>query len=116
MPNRLSRDPAGTTSKPSPSSENGSAEPQFVIVGIAAYFSAKGDPVEFFTTGVFQPPKASIAVLTFGARVAWDSTAKAVTAPAIGRFPVGVAMAGRRKRCHQRRRAAGRHGVGGGVG
>ena len=57
------------------------------IFGIAAYSSAEGDPVELSTTGVFQLPKASAAVLTVGARVAWDNTAKAVTTPAAGASP-----------------------------
>jgi predicted RecA/RadA family phage recombinase len=52
------------------------------IFGIATYSSAEGDPVELSTTGVFQLPKASAAVLTVGARVAWDNTAKEVTTPA----------------------------------
>lgn len=62
------------------------------IFGIAAYSSAEGDPVELSTTGVFQLPKASAAVLTVGARVAWDNTAKEVTTPAAGQFPIGVAV------------------------
>jgi predicted RecA/RadA family phage recombinase len=44
------------------------------------------------TTGVFRLPKASAAVLTVGARVAWDNTAKQVNTPAAGRFPIGVAV------------------------
>jgi predicted RecA/RadA family phage recombinase len=59
---------------------------------IAAYSSAEGDPVELSTIGLFQLPKASAAVLTVGARVAWDNTAKEVTTPAAGRFPIGVAV------------------------
>ena len=31
-------------------------------------------------------------MLTVGARVAWDDTAKEVTTPAAGRFPIGVAV------------------------
>jgi predicted RecA/RadA family phage recombinase len=62
------------------------------IFGIAAYSSAEGDPVELSTTGVFQLPKASAAVLTVGARVAWDNTTKEVTTLAAGRFPIGVAV------------------------
>jgi len=62
------------------------------IFGIAAYSSAEGDPVELSTTGVFQLPKASAAVLTVGARVAWDNTAKEVATPAAGRFPIGLAV------------------------
>ncbi|EDZ48404.1 conserved hypothetical protein [Rhodobacterales bacterium Y4I] len=62
------------------------------IFGVAAYSSVEGDPVEISTTGVFQLPKASAGVLTVGARVAWDNTAKEVTTPAAGRFPIGVAV------------------------
>lgn len=61
------------------------------IFGVAAYSAAVGEPVELATTGVFQLPKATAAVLTVGARVAWDNTAKNINAPGAGRFPVGVA-------------------------
>jgi predicted RecA/RadA family phage recombinase len=61
------------------------------IFGISAYSSAEGDPVELSTTGVFQLPKASAAVLAVGARVAWDNTDKLVNIPGAGRFPIGVA-------------------------
>ena len=61
------------------------------IFGIAACSSAEGDPVEISTTGVFQLPKASAAVLTVGTRVAWDNTAKEVNTPGAGRFPIGIA-------------------------
>ena len=62
------------------------------IFGIAAYSSAEGDPLELATTGVYKLPKATAAVLAVGARVAWDNTAKEVTTPAAGRFPIGVAV------------------------
>ncbi|MFN4354377.1 DUF2190 family protein [Parvibaculum sp.] len=62
------------------------------IFGITAYSSAEGAPVELSTTGVFQLPKASAAVLAIGTRVAWDNTAKQVNTPAAGRFPIGVAV------------------------
>ncbi|KPF82970.1 hypothetical protein IP70_19495 [alpha proteobacterium AAP38] len=62
------------------------------IFGIAAYSSAAGYPVELSTTGVFQLPKASAAVLSVGTRVAWDNAAEEVTTPAAGRFPIGVAV------------------------
>uniref|UniRef100_UPI00404834B0 DUF2190 family protein n=1 Tax=Yoonia sp. TaxID=2212373 RepID=UPI00404834B0 len=62
------------------------------IFGVAAYSSAEGDPVELSTTGVFQLPKSSAAVLIVGARVAWDNTAKEMNTPAAGRFPIGVAV------------------------
>ena len=39
------------------------------IFGIAAYSSAEGDPVELSTTGVFQLPKASAAVLAVGVTI-----------------------------------------------
>ncbi len=61
------------------------------IFGIAAYTSAEGDPLELAITGVYKLPKATAAVLTVGARVAWDNTAKNINVPGAGRFPVGVA-------------------------
>jgi predicted RecA/RadA family phage recombinase len=61
------------------------------IFGIAAYAAAVGDPVELSTVGIYQLPKATAVVLTVGARVAWDNTAKNINAPGTGRFPVGVA-------------------------
>ncbi len=61
------------------------------IFGVAAYSAAVGEPVELATTGVFQLPKATAAVLTVGARVAWDNTTKNINVPSAGRFPVGVA-------------------------
>ena len=61
------------------------------IFGVAAYAAAVGEPVELATTGVYQLPKATAAVLIVGARVAWDNTAKNINVPGAGRFPVGVA-------------------------
>lgn len=61
------------------------------IFGLAAYAAAAGEPVELATTGVYQLPKATAAVLTVGARVAWDNTAKNINVPGTGRFPVGIA-------------------------
>lgn len=61
------------------------------IFGVAAYSAAEGDPLELTTTGVYKLPKATAAVLTVGARVAWDNTAKNINVPGAGRFPVGVA-------------------------
>ena len=61
------------------------------IFGVAAYSAAEGDPLELATTGVYKLPKATAAVLTVGARVAWDNTAKNINVPGAGRFPVGVA-------------------------
>ena len=59
------------------------------IFGIAAYATAVGEPVELATTGVYLLPKATAAVLTIGARAAWDNTAKNINLPGTGRFPVG---------------------------
>ena len=61
------------------------------IFGVAAYTAAEGDPLELATTGVYKLPKATAAVLTVGARVAWDNTAKNINLPGTGRFPVGIA-------------------------
>ena len=61
------------------------------IFGIAAYTSAEGDPLELAITGVYKLPKATAAVLTVGARVAWDNTAKNINVQGAGRFPVGIA-------------------------
>ena len=60
------------------------------IFGIAAYAAAVGEPVELATTGVYLLPKATAAVLTIGARAAWDNTAKNINLPGTGRFPVGL--------------------------
>lgn len=61
------------------------------IFGIAAYAATEGDQLELAITGVFKLPKATAAVLTVGARVAWDNTAKNINVPGAGRFSVGVA-------------------------
>ena len=61
------------------------------IFGIAAYSASEGDPLELATTGVYKLPKATAAVLTVGARLAWDNTAKQVNTPGAGRFPIGIA-------------------------
>lgn len=59
--------------------------------GIAAYAAAVTEPVELATTGVYQLPKATTAVLTVGARVAWDNTARNIIVPGTGGCSVGVA-------------------------
>lgn len=78
---------------PTPSGGIASGDGMIVgsIFGIAAYSAAEGDPLELATTGVYKLPKATAAVLTVGARLAWDNTAKQVNTPGAGRFPVGVA-------------------------
>lgn len=57
------------------------------IFGIAAYSSAESDPVELATTGVFQLPKASAAVLTVGARVRGTTRRKKSPPRRRGGFP-----------------------------
>ena len=77
-----------------PAPVGGSASGEGLIIGnifgIAAYAAAVGDPVELATTGVYQLPKATTAVLTVGTRVAWDNTAKNINVPGTRRFPVGI--------------------------
>ena len=66
------------------------------IFGIAAYSSAEGDPVELSTTGVFQLPKATAAVLTVGARVALnpaDAAAAGLAAGAMAKLRNSVGAA-----------------------
>ncbi len=78
---------------PTPTGGIASGEGMIVgsIFGVAAYSAAEGDPLELATTGVYKLPKATAAVLTVGARVAWDNTAKNINVPGAGRFPVGIA-------------------------
>ncbi|WP_415233508.1 DUF2190 family protein [Pseudorhodobacter sp.] len=54
--------------------------------------AALGDPVELAATGAFQLSKASTAVLTVGARLAWDNTAKTLNLPGTGRFSAAIWM------------------------
>jgi predicted RecA/RadA family phage recombinase len=78
---------------PTPAGGIASGEGMIVgnIFGIAAFSAVEGDPLELATTGVYKFPKATAAVLTVGARVAWDNTAKNINVPGAGRFPVGIA-------------------------
>ena len=74
---------------------NGIASGEGLIIGslfgIALHASVEGDALEIATIGIYQLPKASAAVLTVGARVAWDNTSKQVNTPGTGRFPIGAA-------------------------
>ncbi|MBF0560997.1 MAG: DUF2190 family protein [Alphaproteobacteria bacterium] len=63
------------------------------LFGIASFSADEGAEVEIVTTGVFDLPKAPNAVLGAGARVAWDTSAVQVVAPATGMVPIGVALA-----------------------
>lgn len=62
------------------------------LFGVAATTAVEGEPAEVATTGVYSLPKAASAVLALGARVSWDNTAKAVTTPGTGRYPIGIAV------------------------
>ena len=49
-------------------------------------------PLELGPATVVSAGAIVFAGTTVGARVAWDNTAKEVTTPAAGRFPIGVAV------------------------
>jgi len=61
------------------------------IFGVAATDAVAGEEVEIGTVGVYELPKLSTAVIAQGDRVAWDDTAKEITLPGVGLYPVGVA-------------------------
>jgi len=61
------------------------------IFGVAAADAVAGEEVEIATTGVYELPKLSTAVIAQGGRVAWDDTAKEIVPPGIGLYPVGTA-------------------------
>ncbi|SDG17194.1 DUF2190 family protein [Rhodobacter capsulatus] len=61
------------------------------IFGVVAYSAGPGEVLELAVNGVYALPKATTAVLTVGAQVAWDNTAKNINVPGTGRYPVGVA-------------------------
>jgi predicted RecA/RadA family phage recombinase len=61
------------------------------LFGVAATTAAEGESVEIATVGVYELPKLSSAVITAGARVAWDDTAKQVVLPGTGMVPIGIA-------------------------
>lgn len=61
------------------------------LFGIAAFTAAEAHPVEIATRGVYLLPKDPSAVITAGAQVAWDTTAKQIALPATGLYPVGIA-------------------------
>jgi predicted RecA/RadA family phage recombinase len=49
---------------------------------------------------VFELPKLASAVITTGARVAWDGTAKEVVLPGTGMVPIGIATVRLAFRCN----------------
>lgn len=58
---------------------------------MAVFTSVKADPIELDATGVYQLQKASAAVLSIGAQVALDDTARNINEPGTGRVSVGDA-------------------------
>lgn len=61
------------------------------LFGVAAYDADEGAEVEVSLVGVYALPKSSGAIAE-GAKVYWDSTAKAVTATASGNKLIGAAV------------------------
>ncbi|MFN3844508.1 MAG: DUF2190 family protein [Paracoccaceae bacterium] len=61
------------------------------IVGVANGSAAAGQDVVLSVAGVFDLPKAA-EVITTGAVVYWDNTAKVVTVEATGNTKIGVAV------------------------
>lgn len=62
------------------------------IFGVANADAASGAEVVLTVTGVFDLPKAAVA-LTQGAALYWDDTNKVITPTARGNTKVGVAVA-----------------------
>ncbi len=54
------------------------------IFGVVAYSAEAGELLELALIGVFALPKGTAAVLTVGARVAWDNTRRTSTCRALG--------------------------------
>jgi predicted RecA/RadA family phage recombinase len=61
------------------------------LFGVAAFTAAEGGSIEIATTGVYEQPKDSLAVIAVSDRVSWDDTAKQIKLPAVGLYPVGIA-------------------------
>lgn len=62
------------------------------LFGIAAMTAAEGKNVEIATTGVFDLPKAPVAVFTLGQLVSWDAANNQIVAPAASMAPIGIAV------------------------
>jgi len=62
------------------------------LFGIATKTAAQGEAVELATTGVYDLPKLSSAVITAGARVSWDATEKEVVLPDEDMYPIGISL------------------------
>lgn len=84
------------------------------IFGIAAYAAAVGEPLELATTGVYQLPKATTAVLTVGAR-GMGQYGEEHQRDGHRALPCRHRDRGGRERHHQCRRAAGWNCDGGSV-
>jgi predicted RecA/RadA family phage recombinase len=61
------------------------------LFGVAASTAAEGESVEIATVGVYELPKLTSAVISAGARVAWDDTAKEVVLPGTDMVSIGIA-------------------------
>jgi predicted RecA/RadA family phage recombinase len=61
------------------------------LFGVATKTAAAGETATIATTGVFDLPKLTSAVIAAGDKVSWDDTAKQVNVPGTGRYPIGTA-------------------------
>ena len=62
------------------------------LFGVVASNAAEGEAAEIATTGVFDLPKDAATVIDLGDRIAWDDTAKEISQPGVGLYPVGIAV------------------------
>jgi predicted RecA/RadA family phage recombinase len=62
------------------------------LFGVVSKTAAAGETVAIATTGVFDLPKLTSAVIAAGDKVSWDDTAKQVNVPGTGRYPIGTAI------------------------
>jgi hypothetical protein len=86
------------------------------LFGVAAFTAAEDEAVEIATRGVYVLPKNPTAVITQGARVAWDATEKRIDLARLRALSGRHRHRGRRQRYRQGPGAAGRRGDrGGGV-
>lgn len=62
------------------------------LFGVASKTAAAGETVTIAPEGVFDLPKLASGIITTGAKVSWGDTAKQVTVPGTGRYPIGTAI------------------------
>lgn len=62
------------------------------LFGVAQHDAAEGEAGVMTTTGVFEMPKLSTAVIAAGGKVSWDDSNARCDAPGTGKYPIGVAI------------------------